>query len=105
MKEIHTEIEIEASAYQVWQVLIDFAAYPQWNPFIRSAIGTPKTGERLQVYLEPSGSRGMTFTPTVRSAQPNRELRWLGRLFIPGLFDGEHSFSIEAVGENRVRFV
>ncbi len=25
-------------------------------------------------------------------------------LFIPGLFDGEHSFTIEAVGENRIRF-
>ncbi len=45
-----------------------------------------------------------TFRPTVLVAEPNRELRWLGRLFMPGLFDGEHSFSIEPLGEGRVRF-
>lgn len=105
MKEIQTEIEIEASAERVWQVLTDFAAYPQWNPFVRQAIGIPKTGERLRVHLGPSGTRGMTFTPTLLSVQPNQELRWLGRLFVPGLFDGEHSFRIEPLAENRVRFV
>ncbi len=31
-----------------------------------------------------------TFRPTVLVAEPNRELRWLGRLFMPGPFDGEH---------------
>src|ERR687898_2006844 len=33
------------------------------------------------------------------------ELRWLGHLFVPGLFDGEHSLSIQPLEENRVRFV
>jgi uncharacterized protein YndB with AHSA1/START domain len=32
MKEIHTEIEINASAEKVWRVLTDFAAYSEWNP-------------------------------------------------------------------------
>ena len=47
----------------------------------------------------------MTFRPTVLKAEPNRELRWIGRLLIPGLFDGEHIFNIEPLGTNRVRFV
>ena len=47
----------------------------------------------------------MSFRPTVLVAEPNRELRWLGQLWWPGLFDGEHSFSIEPLGEGRVRFV
>ncbi len=47
----------------------------------------------------------MTFRPTVLKADPNRELRWLGRLRVPGLFDGEHSFTIQPLEENRVRFV
>lgn len=47
----------------------------------------------------------MTFRPTVLKAEPNRELRWLGHLLIPGLFDGEHIFTIEPLGANRVRFV
>ena len=47
----------------------------------------------------------MTFHPVVLVAELERELRWLGRLFVPGLFDGEHRFLIEPLSEHRVRFV
>jgi hypothetical protein len=32
-------------------------------------------------------------------AAPQRELKWLGHLLLPGLFDGEHKFHIEDHGE------
>jgi hypothetical protein len=105
MKELHSEIEIDAPAERVWRVLTDFASYPQWNPFIRRISGEPTTGERLEVRIEPPGGRGMTFRPTVLNAEDNRELRWLGHLLVPGLFDGEHSFAIQPLNENRVSFV
>ena len=104
MKELRTEIDIQASDERVWQLLTDFTSFPQWNPFIRRAIEEAKAGVRLEVYIQPSGASGMTFKPTVLKAEPNRELRWLGRLLIPGLFDGEHIFTIETLGVNRVHF-
>ena len=104
MKELCSEIEIQATAERVWQLLTDFPSFPQWNPFIRKASGNIRVGERLEVNIQPSGASGMTFRPTVLKAEPNRELRWLGHLLISGLFDGEHSFSIEPLGESRVRF-
>jgi hypothetical protein len=105
VKEIHTEIEINASAEKVWRVLTDFAAYSEWNPFVRRMEGEVSVGARLHVTIQPSGSKGMSFRPTVLVAEPNGELRWLGHFWLPGLFDGEHSFSIEPLGEGRVRFV
>ena len=105
MKEIHTEIEINASEEKVWRVLTDFAAYPKWNPFVRIVEGDVSVGARLQVYIEPSGGKGMLFRPNVLVVEPNRELRWLGHLWLPGLFDGEHSFSIEPLGDGHVRFI
>ncbi len=105
MKVIHTEIEIDAPASEVWRVLTDFAAYPEWNPFVRRADGEARVGARLHVYIQPSGGKGMSFRPTVLVADPDREFRWLGRLWLPGLFDGEHSFVIEPMGEGRVRFI
>jgi hypothetical protein len=104
MKELHTEIEIDAPSERVWELITDFASYPQWNPFIRSISGQPTPGERLEVRLEPPGGRGMTFKPKVLNVEPNRELRWLGHVLVPGLFDGEHSFAIQPLEENRVRF-
>ena len=104
-KQLKTEIEINAPAEKVWKVLTDFHAHPSWNPFIREIRGKPIVGERLRVFIKPSGGQGMVFKPTVLVAEPGRELRWLGRLFVPWLMDGEHYFLIEPTGENGVRFV
>jgi uncharacterized protein YndB with AHSA1/START domain len=53
VKELHSEIQIDAPAERVWELLTDFASYPQWNPFIRNISGQPATGERLRVRLVP----------------------------------------------------
>ncbi|MEW6495039.1 MAG: SRPBCC domain-containing protein [Cyanobacteriota bacterium] len=105
MKELHSEIEIQASDERVWKLLTDFASFPKWNPFIRKVSGEVKQGERLKVHIKPSDGSGMRFQPIILKAEPNRELRWLGHFLSPGLFDGEHIFIIEPLGENRVRFV
>ena len=47
----------------------------------------------------------MGFQPTVVVFNPNMELRWIGHLLMPGIFDGEHRFAIEPIGAERVRFV
>ncbi len=47
----------------------------------------------------------MTFKPTVIHVAPERELRWRGRLLLPGVFDGEHCFEMSPLGEGRTRFV
>jgi hypothetical protein len=105
MHEIKTEIEIGSTPERVWSILLDFSTHPEWNPFIRSIAGDPKPGERLTVLLQPQGGRGMTFRPTVLAATPDRELRWLGRFILPGIFDGEHYFQIIPLAPGRVRFI
>ncbi len=103
--ELRSQIEINATPERVWEELTDFDQFEQWNPFIRCISGKPQAGERLDVFLEPPGGKGMTFHPKVLRAEPGREFRWVGHLFVPGLFDGEHIFEIEPLGEDRVRLV
>lgn len=55
MKELRTEIEINASPNQVWEVLSDFGSYPTWNPFITEVCGVPKEGERLVIRAALNG--------------------------------------------------
>jgi hypothetical protein len=94
MKELRTEIEINAPPERVWGVLMDFGAYAEWNPFIRRISGEPTVGSRLEVRIEPPEGRGLTFKPAVRKVQANRELAWLGHLLLPGIFDGEHHLEL-----------
>jgi len=96
LRRIETAIDIAAPPRAVWDVLVDFAAYPDWNPFIRRLQGEARVGARLEVTVQPPGGKPMTFKPTVLAAEPARELRWLGRVLMPGLFDGEHGFRLEA---------
>lgn len=102
--ELHTDLEIDAAPRRVWEVLTDFAAYPEWNPFIRIVRGVPRVGERLEIGIQPTGARGMTFRPRVLVADAERELRWRGRLLLPGVFDGVHRFVIEPLGATKVLF-
>jgi hypothetical protein len=105
MLELRTETQIDAPVDRVWNVLMDFAAYPTWNPFLRRIGGRPEVGSRLDVEIGASGTRPMRFRPTVMSVVPNREFRWLGHLAIRGLFDGEHIFELAPVGSGSTRFV
>jgi hypothetical protein len=66
--------------------------------------GDLRKGGKLEVRIQPSGARGSTFKPKILDVYPPRELRWLGHLWISGLFDGEHILTIESSGNNQVRF-
>lgn len=103
--ELRTELEIDAPPERVWAVLTDFRAYHEWNPFITHIGGALRVGEKLSVTLSPPESRDWRFRPSLLVCDAPRELRWLGHLWIKGLFDGEHFFQChEAVG-GRTRFV
>jgi len=104
VKTIETQIEIDAPAERVWRALTDFDSMPSWNPHITSLEGRAERGARLRVRIEQPGGGGMTFTAKVLSAEPDRELRWLARLPVPGLFSGEHYFEIQPRDDGRLLF-
>jgi hypothetical protein len=103
VRSIHTEVGIDQPAAAVWAVLADIEHWPQWNPFAKAS-GRLAIGETLKVEIRPPGKSPMTFRPTVVTLDPGVELRWLGHLGVPGLFDGEHGFRIESEGDRRCRF-
>lgn len=97
MKKVETSIDIAASPARVWGILTDFPKHAEWNPFITAITGSLEVGSRLAIRVQPPGGKGMRFTPVLLAADPERELRWKGRLLVPGLFDGEHFFRLEPV--------
>ncbi len=105
MKQVFTEIEINATSEKVWQVLTDFESYPEWNPFVRKLAGNVQVGERIKVFLQPPNQKGVTFKARIIKFVPLREFRWYGVLFIPGLLDEEHVFEIHSPEPHRVHFI
>lgn len=95
---------IAAPAQKVWDVLTAFAAYEAWNPFIVRAQGVAQAGARpkLSMRQTPDG-RVWTFSPVIRRCHAPHELRWLGRLWLPGLFDGEHVFRLQETAQGHTQ--
>jgi hypothetical protein len=98
MRTISAVVDIAATPQQVWAVLADLDAYPDWNPFIQSASGQLAVGSTLTLRMVPAHGRAMTFRPRVLDVQPGALLRWIGRLIVPGIFDGTHQFAFEDLG-------
>lgn len=105
MKKIETSIIIKATIEQVWQVLTDFKTYPVWSPTIKSFGQEPVLGQRCSVMLEQPDGFKIKMNPRFLRIDSNRELRWKGKLFIPGIFDGEHYFILEPMEEGQVRLI
>ncbi len=105
MKEIYTEIKINAPSQVVWNILTDFNKFPDWNPFIQKISGNLSVGSQLEIFIKPPQSSGMNFKPTVLRCIDKKEIKWLGNLWIPNLFDGEHNLVIKEIDQNNVLFI
>lgn len=93
--ELLTEIDIDAPPETVWSILTALEDYPDWNPFVVSAVGSVAVGERLRNRLQLPGRRAMTFKPTVTEVDGCSVFEWLGHLGFPGIFDGRHRFELQ----------
>jgi hypothetical protein len=100
---IATTVDIDAPAARVWEVLVDLPAYREWNPFIVEAEGAVAVGSTLALRMALPEREPMTINPRLLVVEPQRELRWKGRLWLPGLFDGEHAFVLTPLENERTR--
>lgn len=81
-------VEITAPAAFVWDVLTDFARYPQWNPYTVAVSTSLEIGTPIDLTLpNPDGSDG-TFVNRewVRVVDPPHHLRYDTAEEMPGIF-------------------
>jgi len=94
MKEIRTEILINSNIEKVWKIFSDFESFKEWNPFIKSIQGKVSVNNKIKILLSPPDVKPIIFKPKVLKFIPSKEVRWIGHMIIPGLFDGEHIFEL-----------
>ena len=80
-------VEIAAPASFVWDVLVDYASYPEWNPYTIAVDTTLEIGERIDLTLpNPDGSDGtMLNREFIRVVDPPHHLRYDTGSEYPGL--------------------
>ncbi|MFK7971677.1 MAG: SRPBCC family protein [Bacteroidia bacterium] len=105
MKKITTAITLNASPEQVWEVLMNFEAYPSWNPFITSIQGEAKLGNQLVNTINIEGQKQQVFKPEIIALKPGKHFAWRGKLFVKGLFDGEHHFHLQPNSDGNTEFI
>lgn len=94
-KTFHVETVIAAPAEQIWDVLTDTSAYPDWNPTFVDVQGEyAQGGKVLNKVQDPSGSV-LEMTATVATLTPARELRQKGG--VPLVITFDHRWILEPV--------
>jgi S-(hydroxymethyl)glutathione synthase len=117
MPSIKTEIEINAPAHIVWNILDDTNYYHEWNSTVLSMVGKTTLGQKLALKFSPA-DKVLNIHVRISRLVALREFRWGGklpeRIFQPNFFEkrvfplllvGDHALIVEPKGEDRCRFI
>lgn len=80
-------VEIDAPAAFVWDVLVDYPRYPEWNPYTIAATTTLEVGSPIDLTLPPyDGSAELFHTREfIRVVEPPHHLCYDSGEEIPGV--------------------
>ncbi len=104
VRTIATEISIARDITDVWAVLVDFAAYGQWNPYIVRIVGEGRVGSTITVHAvrnekQPALAQEIDLVSIAPYA-----MRWQGGLPDRSEFAGDHWFVLEPTAPGETRF-
>lgn len=68
-------VTIKAPAALVWEVIVDFSAYGEWNKFCPSIKGELRMGEALEMEVE-LGNGLQTQVESITCIEPGRKIVW-----------------------------
>ncbi len=87
MKEINSEIEINASLSRVWGILADIKNWNKWNPIVNDADGRLTLGSKLTVTMKgKDGKDTNKYSPEVIQLDMEKSFRWKATMMAGFLF-------------------
>jgi hypothetical protein len=99
-----TTFPIGASSEVVWDVLVDFERYSEWNPSLPSIAGDLRAGGTVSLTLGMPGRPSPKVKAQLTEVVPQRRLTWHGNVGADWLFAGDREFIIDAGDDDTVRF-
>jgi hypothetical protein len=95
MKHYDASATIDAPPDQVWAILTDAPAYPQWDSGVQKVDGRIAPGEKIKVVSE--ANPGRAFPVKVSQFEPAKRMVWSGGMPL-GLFKGVRTFTLAPEG-------
>lgn len=100
---IRTTIEIDAPIDVVWDILVDFPAYSEWNPYHISVLGAPEEGTVLQIIIRRPDGKLVEIDPHILALEKPKTLIWGGG--VKGVFWSVHVFRLEETVDGTTRVI
>jgi hypothetical protein len=101
---VRVELFIPAPRLAVWDVLVDFARYPEWNPFTVGVHTTGRIGDPVQLDVVMGGRR-MKMRERMRVYEPQRRVGWGLHILGGVLLDCTRVQELEDTADGQTRYV
>jgi hypothetical protein len=100
-REIKTQYHYAVKTSLLWKIIIDFPHYPMWNNFILEVLGEAEPATRIKFRFQLPRGIMLPATAIILTVESEKEIRWKGRLPIPGLFSAEHYYILDSNGNGQ----
>ena len=90
------EVRIQASAHDVWRVLVEIDRYPKWNRYATSAVGDLRVGGEVKIIVPRGKGKPGPVNNRVTALVEDERLCWESLNWYRFLVYGERCRHIEA---------
>ena len=97
-------VEIEAPIERVWEVLVDFGRYGEWNPFTTRVDTDSRVGSPVDLHVT-LGPLRVKQRERIEVVDPPHRLAWSTKTGHRLLLSARREQRLEALGEGRCRYV
>ena len=97
-------VEIEAPAERVWDILVDFERYGEWNPFTTRVEASLEIGSPVMLHVR-LGRLKRKQPERIETVEPPHLLAWGTTMGHPVLLSALREQRVEALSETRCRYL
>lgn len=103
-REISAGIEIGAPVSLVWQILIDFDHYEEWNPFTPQVVAKLGLGEPVELHVDMPGRSKSVRVEWINRIEDESRICWGMDLGHPALLVANRFQEVTKIDEERTRY-
>jgi len=105
MTSVRAEIEIDAPAARIFEILTDLAAYREWNPFTPRVESTLRVGDPVELHVRLRGERLSHRVEFVTANEAPSRLCWRMQMGARFLLAAERCQTLTPLADGRTRYV